>query len=187
MTFHHPIARHTTRTAVFPGTFDPVHYGHIDIAVRAAWIFDEVTIAVYERPHKNLLFADPAKRVALVKEAVADYPNIKVAQYSGLTVDYVRKVGAIAMVRGLRVFSDFELEFRMAIANRRLAPDIEMVNFITDEAHIHISSSTVREIASLGGDVSSMVPPHVEAALKARFAALGDDGPDAVDIISLRD
>ncbi|MBN1286418.1 MAG: pantetheine-phosphate adenylyltransferase [Anaerolineae bacterium] len=174
------------RRAVFPGTFDPIHYGHIDIATRAAQVFDEVVVAVYDQPQKNVLFNVEA-RYALVKEALADSPNIKVAKYSGLTVDYVKQIGALAIVRGLRVFSDFELEFRMAIANRRLAPDVEMVNFITDEKHIHISSSTVREIASLGGDVSSMVPPHVEAKLKAAFAALGDDGPGSVDMVSLRD
>lgn len=174
------------RKAVFPGTFDPIHYGHIDIAVRAARVFDEVIVAVYDQPQKNLLF-NVNSRYQMVQETLADYPNIKVAKYGGLTVDYVKQVGALAIVRGLRVFSDFELEFRMAIANRRLAPDVEMVNFITDEQHVHISSSTVREIASLGGDVSSMVPPQIEAKLKATFLALGDNGPGSVDMVSLRD
>ncbi len=179
-------ATHTIRRAVYPGTFDPVHYGHIDIATRAARIFDEVIVAVYAQPQKNVLFS-VEKRVELVRATLADRPNIQVAQYSGLTVDYVNSVGALAIVRGLRVFSDFELEFRMAIANRRLAPRIEIVNFITDEAHIHISSSTVREIASLGGDVSSMVPPNVERELELLFERLGDDGPASVDMVSLRD
>ncbi|GAB4441245.1 MAG: pantetheine-phosphate adenylyltransferase [Anaerolineae bacterium] len=174
------------RKGVYPGTFDPVHYGHIDIAIRATKLFDEVIVAVYERPQKNILFS-VEKRVALLQEAVADHPRIKVAQFGGLLVDYVKQVGAFAIIRGLRVFSDFEVEFRMAITNRRLAPDVEVVNLITDEKHIHISSSTVREVASLGGNVSSMVPPHVNRALKEHFARLGDDGPDSVDLISLRD
>ena len=172
------------RIGVYPGTFDPVHYGHIDI--RATRLFDEVIVAVYDRPYKNLLFS-VERRVALVREALADQPHIKVAHYSGLTVDYVKSVGSFAIIRGLRVFSDFELEFRMAIANRRLAPDIEVVNLIADEKHLHISSSTLREIASLGGDVSSMAPPHVCRALRDHFARLGDDGPGSVDMISLRD
>jgi pantetheine-phosphate adenylyltransferase len=186
LTARETINGNSLRRGVFPGTFDPVHYGHIDIAVRATKIFHEVIVAVYDKPQKNVLF-DVEKRVALVREVLADTPGIKVAQYSGLTVDYVKEVNALAIVRGLRVFSDFELEFRMAIANRRLAPNIEMVNLITDEAHIHISSSTVREIASLGGDVTSMVPPPVVRALKEQFAKLGDNGPASVDMISLRD
>ena len=175
------------RIGVYPGTFDPIHFGHMDIALRATKLFDRVIVAVYDRPYKNLLF-DVETRVALIREALADHNGaIEVAHYSGLTVDYVKSVGAFAIVRGLRVFSDFELEFRMAIANRRLAPDIEVVNLIADEKHLHISSSTVREIASLGGDVSSMVPPNVCRALKEHFSLLGDDGPGSVDMISLRD
>jgi pantetheine-phosphate adenylyltransferase len=174
------------RKAVYPGTFDPIHYGHIDIAVRATRLFDEVIVAVYDRPYKSLLF-DADERVALARQSLGDQPRIRVARYSELTVDYAKRVGAFAIVRGLRVFSDFELEFRMAIANHRLAPDIEVVNLITDEQHIHISSTTVREIASLGGDVSSMVPPHVVQALKERVANLGEDRPGSVDMVSLRD
>ncbi len=159
--------------ALFPGTFDPIHYGHIDIAQRAARLFDEVVMAVYDRPLKTLMF-DPDERMALVNEAFKGNPKIKVTGYSGLTVDYCRKVGAQVVVRGLRVFSDFEFEFRMALANQRLATDIETVALITAEQHTFLSSSTVREIAMLGGDVSSMVPPHVEKALKAKVSSLGD-------------
>jgi pantetheine-phosphate adenylyltransferase len=159
--------------AVFPGTFDPIHYGHIDIATRAARLFDEVVVAVYDRPLKSLMFT-PEERIALVNETLKDLPRIRVVSYSGMTVDYCREIGAQVIVRGLRVFSDFEFEFRMALANHRLAADIESVALITDEEHTFLSSSTVREIASLGGDVSSMVPAHVNAALKNKVKGLGD-------------
>ena len=159
--------------ALFPGTFDPIHYGHIDIAVRAARLFDEVLMAVYDRPLKTLLF-DPDERMALAREAFKDNPKISVTGYSGLTIDFARKMGAQVVVRGLRVFSDFEFEFRMALANQRLATDIETVALITAEQHTFLSSSTVREIAALGGDVSSMVPPFVEKALRSKVTSLGD-------------
>jgi pantetheine-phosphate adenylyltransferase len=159
--------------ALFPGTFDPIHYGHIDIAERAARLFDEVIMAVYDRPLKSLMFL-PDERMDLVREAFKQNPKIKVTGYSGLTVDFCRNAGAQVIVRGLRVFSDFEFEFRMALANQRLATDIETVALITAEQHTFLSSSTVREIASLGGDVSSMVPPYVEAALKRKIIGLGE-------------
>ena len=159
--------------ALFPGTFDPVHYGHIDIATRAARLFDELVVAVYDRPLKSLLF-QPQERIALVTQALQDNPRIRVVSYSGMTVDFCRQIGAQVIVRGLRVFSDFEFEFRMALANHRLAPDIEVVAFITDEEHTFLSSSTVREIASLGGDVSSMVPPYVNTALKNKLKDQSD-------------
>lgn len=159
--------------AMFPGTFDPIHYGHIDIAVRSARLFDEVIMAVYDRPLKSLLF-EPQERIALVIEAVKDNPKIKVMGYSGLTIDFARKMQAQVIVRGLRVFSDFEFEFRMALANQRLATDIETVALITAEQHTFLSSSTVREIATLGGDVSSMVPPFVDKALRSKVTTLGD-------------
>ncbi len=159
--------------ALFPGTFDPIHYGHIDIAQRAARLFDEVVMAVYDRPLKTLMF-EPHERMALVQKAFEDNPKIKVTGYSGLTIDYARKINAQVIVRGLRVFSDFEFEFRMALANQRLATDIETVALITAEEHTFLSSSTVREIAALGGDVSSMVPPFVDQALRAKVTTLGD-------------
>ncbi|MEO0561540.1 MAG: pantetheine-phosphate adenylyltransferase [Chloroflexota bacterium] len=159
------------RIAVYPASLDPIHYGHIDVATRAAKLFDEVVVAVYDMPKKRLLF-DVDERIALARKALQDYSNIQVAQYSGLTVEYAQHVGAMALIRGLRVFSDFEMEFRMGIANKQLAPEIETVAIMSDLRHIHISSSTVREVAELGGDVSSMVPPHVEQALESRFAAL---------------
>ena len=171
--------------AVFPATFDPIHYGHIDIAQRAARLFDELIVAVYDKPLKSLLLP-PEARINLVRESFEQDVNIKVMGYSGLTVEFCHAVGAQVIVRGLRVFSDFEYEFRMGLANHRLAPDIEVIALITAEQHTFLSSTTVREIASLGGDVSSMVPSHVEKALKSRFHELGD-GQQVVPTTSLRD
>jgi pantetheine-phosphate adenylyltransferase len=166
--------------ALFPGTFDPIHYGHMDIAERASRLFDEIVVAVYDKPIKTLFFS-PEERIALVKEAVDSNPKIRVTGYSGLTVEYAKKIGAQVIVRGLRVFSDFEFEFRMALANHRLSPDIEYMALITAEEHTFLSSTTVREIASLGGDVSSMVPPHVEQALKEILSNMEDkDVPNAL-------
>ena len=172
-------------TVIFPGTFDPIHYGHINIAKRAADLFDEVYIAVYAREQGNILFS-PQDRLALVEETFKDHPKIHVVAYSGLTVKFAKKVGAQAIVRGLRVFSDFEYEFRMALANHRLDPSIDVIALITNEEHTFLSSTTVREIAALGGDVSSMVPEHVAQALKKRFEGLGKD-QDIVPLTSLRD
>jgi len=171
--------------AVFPGTFDPIHFGHIDIAARAARLFDEVVVAVYDKPLKSLLFP-PEQRIALVEHAFNGDPKIRVVGYSGLTVQFCHAINAQVIVRGLRVFSDFEYEFRMGLANHRLAPDIEVIALITAEEHTFLSSSTVREIAALNGDVSSMVPPHVQAALQHRFKELGD-GQQLVPSTSLRD
>jgi pantetheine-phosphate adenylyltransferase len=171
--------------AVFPGTFDPIHLGHIDISQRATRLFDELVVAVYDRPLKSLLFS-PEMRIHLAQKALQDNPKVRVMGYSGLTVEFCRSIGAKAIVRGLRVFSDFEYEFRMALANHRLAPEIELVALITDEEHTFLSSSTVREIAALGGDVSSMVPPHVEQALRLKFRELGES-QQIVPSTSLRD
>ncbi|MCQ3939020.1 MAG: pantetheine-phosphate adenylyltransferase [Chloroflexi bacterium] len=163
--------------ALFPGTFDPIHYGHMDIATRAAKLFDEVVMAVYDKPLKSLMFS-PEERMALVSEAFKDDPKIKVTGYSGLTIEFAQKIQAQVIVRGLRVFSDFEFEFRMALANQRMAGDaVETVALITAEQHTFLSSSTVREIAMLNGNVSSMVPPHVERALKAKVAQMGEHSP----------
>jgi pantetheine-phosphate adenylyltransferase len=159
--------------AIFPGTFDPIHYGHIDIALRAARLFETLYIAVYDRPLKSLLFS-PEERIDLVKRSF-DQPNVEIIGYDMLTIDLCKKVGATVIVRGLRVFSDFEYEFRMALANNRLAPDIDVVAFITSEKHTFLSSSTVREIASLDGDVSSMVPSHVISALDVKLKKIDEE------------
>ena len=148
-------------------------------------LFDEVVVAVYDRPLKNLLFS-PQERLSMVQETFNNDPKIRVTGYSGMTVDFCLKINAQVIVRGLRVFSDFEHEFRMALANHRLKPDIEVIALITSEEHTFLSSSTVREIASLGGNVATMVPPPVEAALKLRFRELGE-GQTLVPLTSLRD
>lgn len=171
--------------AVFPGTFDPIHNGHVDIAHRAAKLFDEIIVAVYDRPLKSLLFS-PAERIRLAQETFEPDKKIKVMGYGGLTVEFCKRIDAQVIVRGLRVFSDFEYEFRMALANHRLSPDIEVMALITHEEHTFLSGSTVREIASLGGDVSSLVPPHVEQVLITRFQELGDE-QTLVPTSSLRD
>lgn len=167
--------------ALFPGTFDPIHYGHMDIANRASKLFDEVVMAVYDKPLKNLLFS-PEERMTLVNESFKDNPKIKVTGYSGLTIEFAQKIEAQVIVRGLRVFSDFEFEFRMALANQRLAgAAVETVALITAEQHTFLSSSTVREIAMLNGNVSSMVPSHVERALKEKVAQMGEQSlPNAL-------
>lgn len=174
-----------TIKAIFPGTFDPIHFGHIDIATRAEKLVDELIVAVYDKPLKNALFS-PKQRMALTTQAFADHKKIQVMGYSGLTVNFCQQVGATIMVRGLRVFSDFEYEFRMALANHRLDPNIEVVALITSEEHTFLSSTTVREIASLNGDVSTMVPAFVQKAMEERFKELGQE-QQIVPKTSMRD
>jgi pantetheine-phosphate adenylyltransferase len=172
--------------AVFPGTFDPIHNGHINIALRAVRLFDELIVAVYDKPQKSLIFS-PERRLELVKEAFAKEESIRAAQFSGLIVNFCREIDAQVIVRGLRVFSDFEHEFRMALANDRLAPELEVIALITSEEHSFLTGSTVKEIASLGGDVSSLVPDHVSKALDKRFKELGEERSNVVPMTSLRD
>jgi pantetheine-phosphate adenylyltransferase len=137
---------------------------------RACNVFDEVVVAVFDhgKPSKTILFS-AQERVDMIEEAIDGQKGIKVVRYGGLTVDFARQINTQVIIRGLRVFSDFEFEFRMALANQRLAPDIEVVNLITREEHTFLSSTIIREIASFNGDVSSMVPPNVAKALGSRF------------------
>ncbi len=172
-------------TALYPGTFDPVHFGHIDIATRAANIFENLVVAVYDRPAKNLLFS-VEERVALARKALEGLPHVRVAPYGGLTVDFAREVGAQAVVRGLRAISDFELEYQMALTNRELAPNVEFVCLMTRQTHAFISSSIVKEVALLSGDVQGMVPPHVAQALKAKRRER-EQNHEPVPVVSLRD
>ena len=158
------------KRAVYPGTFDPVHLGHLDLMLRAANLFDELCVAVYDhrRPTTSVLFSVD-ERVAMIEESLENPGNVVVMPFDGLLVDFVRHIDARIIIRGLRVFSDFEFEFRSALANQRLAPEIETVSLMTREENSFVSGSTVREIASLGGDVSSMVPPGVARRLYARY------------------
>jgi len=172
--------------ALYPGTFDPVTFGHIDIAVRAAKLFDHLTVAVYDRPNKNILFST-AERVDLMREALQDHANITVVSYSGLTASFARQIGAQVLVRGLRVVSDFELEYQMALTNYKLAPDIDTICLMTSQDYAFISSSMIKEIFLAGGCVEGMVPPHVIAALRRKAAALRDEMGGKVKLVSLKE
>jgi pantetheine-phosphate adenylyltransferase len=174
-----------THKALYPGSFDPVHFGHIDIATRAANLFDEVVVAVYDFPAKTLLFS-VEERVELARQALTDLPNVLVTPYGGLTVEFARQVGAQTVVRGLRVAYDFELEYRMALTNRQLAPEIEFVCLITRQAHAFLSSGIVKEIALLGGNVGGMVPPQVADALEEKRRER-EKNHEPVPLVSLRD
>lgn len=154
--------------AIYPGSFDPVTNGHVDIACRAAQLFDRVIIAVYDQPAKRLLFPT-AQRVAMIDEAIRDCPNVTVDSYSSLTVEYARRVGAKVIIRGLRVLTDFEYELQMAHINHLLDGGIEVVCLMAAQKYSFLSSSIVKEIAALGADVSHLVPPHVASALREAF------------------
>ncbi|MGH2535023.1 MAG: pantetheine-phosphate adenylyltransferase [Thermomicrobiales bacterium] len=158
-------------SAIYPGSFDPITYGHIDVARRAAQIFDRVVVAIYRGAEKPYALFTIDERIAMAREALADVPNVLVDSFSGLTVEYARAMGAKTIVRGLRAVSDFEYEFKLAHMNDHLAPEIEVVCLMTSSRHSFISSSLIREVASLGGDVDGLVPDHVRDALRARVAA----------------
>lgn len=155
-------------TAVYPGTFDPLTNGHADIARRASHLFDRVVVGVAANLSKRPFFSLD-ERVALAADTLADMPNVEVTGFSGLLVDFAHDCRAQVVLRGLRAVSDFEYEFQLASMNRHLAPDIETVFLTPAEEHAYVSSGLVREIATLGGDVSHFVAPAVEAALRARM------------------
>ncbi len=159
------------RTAICPGSFDPITYGHLDIIERASLLFDRVIVAVSRNPIKNPLFSIE-ERLQLLKEVLVHYNNVEVNSFDGLTVNYAVEQKAKAIIRGLRVVSDFENEFRMALTNKKLACHIETVFLMTRAEYSFISSSTVKEVASFGGSLRSLVPPVVEKRLKEKFKTL---------------
>jgi pantetheine-phosphate adenylyltransferase len=156
--------------AIYPGSFDPITNGHLDIATRAAKIFEKLFIGVFETPNKPILFS-PQERVTLIRKAVADLPNVEVEAFGGLTVNFAKKVKAQAMVRGLRMSADFEREFDMAMMTKKLYPELEFVCLMSRMEYQFLSSSLLKEAASLGGDIHDLVPKHVAEALKQKFQA----------------
>ena len=158
----------TMRRAIYPGSFDPVTHGHLDVIQRAAKLFDEVIVAIAWNDQKSSVFT-AAERVALIEGAVGDCENVRVSHFAGLLVNFAREQEAVAVVRGLRAVSDFEFEFQMALMNRKLDPTIETIFLMPAEKYTYLSSRIVKEIARLGGDVDAFVPPPVATALRAKF------------------
>ena len=158
--------------AMYPGTFDPVTNGHVDLVRRAAKLFDRVVVAVAASPNKTPMFT-LEERITMARSALADAPNITVDGYGGLTVDYVRQHGLRVIIRGLRAVSDFEYEFQLATMNRHLRSEVETIFLTPAEEYTFVSSTFVREIGVLGGDISPFVPPAVAAALARKRAQLG--------------
>ena len=153
--------------AIYPGTFDPITNGHLDVATRAAKIFDKLIIGVYDTPNKHLLFTT-GERVELVRQAVVGLPNIEVVSFTGLTANFAAKVGAKVMVRGLRASADFEREFDLAMMNKKLSPELELVCLMARLEYQFLSSSLLKEAASLGGKIDNFVPQHVAEALRKK-------------------
>jgi len=154
--------------AIYPGSFDPITNGHLDITTRAARLFEELIIGVYDSPNKHLLFTTE-ERVELIKEAITSLPNVRVQPYTGLTVDFASKVKAQAIIRGLRMSADFEREFDMAMMNKNMAPELEVVCLMANHKYQFLSSSLLKEIASLSGSIDDLVPQNVAVALRKKF------------------
>ena len=167
----------TDTRAVYPGSFDPITNGHLDVAKRAAALFEHLTIGIYLGSDKPSALFTHADRVDMAREAVSNLPNVCVESFSGLTVDFARDQSASIIVRGLRAVSDFEYEFKLAHMNHHLAPEIEVVCLMTSSRNSFVSSSFIREVASLGGDVSGLVPPNVGAILRERFGVVAAGRP----------
>ncbi len=159
------------KTAVYPGTFDPVTLGHLDLVRKALAVFEKVVVAVADRPEKKLLFSTQ-QRLGLLREVTRDIPGVEVEVFSGTLVDYLKKRGARVIIRGLRVVSDFDYEFQMALTNRKLAPEIETVFLMPSEDYFYLSSRLIKELASLGAPVSCFVPPPVEKELRRQMDGL---------------
>jgi len=156
------------RIAVYPGTFDPVTMGHLDLASRGSAHFDRLILAILRNEDKEPLFS-VAEREHLIRDAVGEFPNVDVESFDGLLVDYAREVGATVILRGIRAASDFEYEMQMAMMNRKLQPSLETVFLVPSEAYSYVSSRLVREVARLGGSPAGLVPANVETALARRF------------------
>ena len=156
------------RHCIYPGTFDPITYGHLDVLSRAAKLFDRVTVAIAENAGKTPLFS-AADRLAMVRPNVADFPNVFVTSFNGLLVDFAVAQEATAIIRGLRALSDFEFEFNMALMNRHLEPRIETIFVMPNEQFSYTSSSLVKQVAQFGGDITHFVPPNVGDALTFAF------------------
>ena len=157
------------KIAVYPGSFDPITYGHLDIIKRAIKIFDKVIVAVAHNYDKQSLFT-PEEKIAMIKEEVKGYPSVTVDTFSGLLMEYMKKVKATVALRGLRATSDFEYEYHMAAMNRNLSDDIDTLFMMTGKDYFFISSRTIKEVASLGGPVAGLVPKQVAAKLKEKFS-----------------
>ena len=158
-------------TSVYPGTFDPITLGHVDIINRASAIFDRVVVGMYATPQKGLLFSTE-ERMELAQKALKGLPNVDVMPFSGLVVEFAKSVGAAIIVRGLRSGSDFEYEFEMAFMNKRLAPDVDLVCFMTSLEYQFVSSSLLKEVAGLGGNLAGLVPPNVVEAVHHKLGVL---------------
>ncbi len=158
--------------ALYPGTFDPIHNGHIDIATRASTIFDEVVLAIYDAPPKKKVLFTTEERLGLAQRALAHLPNIQVTTYIGLTVDCARQEAAKVIIRGLRNVADFEYEHQIGWANRQMASDVELCCLFCDGNFAYLSATILKEVASLGGNFAAWAPPHVQQALIERFAEL---------------
>jgi pantetheine-phosphate adenylyltransferase len=160
------------RTAIYPGSFDPLTNGHLDLIQRATKLFDHVVVAVARSESKNPLFTLP-ERLALVEQAVRKIPNVTPESFDGLLVDYVEKRGGQAVIRGLRAVSDFEFEFQLALMNRKLNERVETIFMMPKETYTFLSSRIIKEVAKLGGDISAFVPPHVSDALAKKLSRTG--------------
>lgn len=158
--------------ALYAGTFDPITYGHIDIAVRAAKLFDKVIIGIYDSTASKKVLFSTKERISLAKQAMKDVPNIEVLPFTGLVVDFAKKIGADTLVRGLRSTADFEYEFEMELMNKNLRPELELVYLMASLQFQFLSSSRLKEVAALGGNIENMVPKHVWKALKARLTEI---------------
>lgn len=165
------------RTVIYPGTFDPVTNGHVDVIERAAGLFDRVIVAIAQNMQKTPLFSVEERKEMIIKSTM-HLSNVEVDSFGGLLVDYALQRGAQAIIRGLRAVSDFEYELQMALMNRRLARDVVTVFLMPNEKYTYLNSSIVREVARCGGDVSSFVPAFVESKLKEKFTSHGLDCPD---------